>query len=175
MSIAVALYRFLKSHGWEKDIVVVGCNCTNINIGSSQGCIPYLEKLLGYPVEWNVFLLHGNELPFCALFALYHDKTSGPHSFQGPLEKELQGYLTMRKPVWFAKIRNNSFPMLPELLQSSAMTRSTWMTCAGVSSMESWPMTWNAESREIFATLAGAPLVIAYCWSMSPLRTLQSR
>ena len=85
MSIAVALYRFLKSRGWEKDIVVVGCDGTNTNVGSAQGCIPYLEKLLGHPVEWNVCLLHGNELPFRALSALYDGKTSGPHSFQGPL------------------------------------------------------------------------------------------
>ena len=64
MSIAVALYRFLKSRGWEKDIVVVGCDGTNANVGNMKGCIPYLEKLLGHPVEWNVCLLHANELPF---------------------------------------------------------------------------------------------------------------
>ena len=81
MSIAVAL----KSRGWEIDIGVVGCDGTNTNVGSAQGCIPYLEKLLGHPIEWNVCLLHGNELPFRALSALYDGKTSGPHSFQGPL------------------------------------------------------------------------------------------
>ena len=85
MSIAVALYRFLKSRGWEKDIGVVGCDGTNTNVGSAKGCIPCLKKFLGHPVEWNVCLLHGNELPFCALFALYDGKTSGPHSFQGLL------------------------------------------------------------------------------------------
>ena len=114
MSIAVALYRFLKSRGWEKDIVVVGCDGTNANVGNMKGCIPYLEKLLGHPVEWNVCLLHANELPFRAEFAHYDGKTSGPSSFQGPLGKELQGDLTMREPVRFARIKNDSFPRLTD-------------------------------------------------------------
>ena len=114
MSIAVALYRFLKSRGWEKDIVVVGCDGTNANVGNMKGCIPYLEKLLGHPVEWNVCLLHANELPFRAEFAHYDGKTSGPSSFQGPLGKELQGDVTMREPVRFVRIKNDSFPRLTD-------------------------------------------------------------
>ena len=65
-----------------------------MNVASAKGCIPYLKKLLGRPMEWNMCLLHGNELLFYALFALYDGKTSGPHSFQRPLGKELQGDLT---------------------------------------------------------------------------------
>ena len=72
-----------------------------MNVASAKGCIPYLKKLLGHPVEWNVCLLHGNELPFRALFALYVGKTSGPHSFQRPLGKELQGDLTNLQRWWF--------------------------------------------------------------------------
>ena len=47
-------------------------------------------------------------------FANYNSKTSGPFSFQGPLGKELQGDLIMRKLVGFTKIRNDSFPRLPD-------------------------------------------------------------
>ena len=128
MSIAVALYRFLKSRGWEKDIVVVGCDGTNANVGNMKGCIPYLEKLLGHPVEWNVCLLHANELPFRAEFAHYDGKTSGPSSFQGPLGKELQGDLTMREPVRFARIKNDSFPRLPDEVVADLSHDQEYMT-----------------------------------------------
>ena len=37
MRIAVPLHRFLKFRGWDKDIVVVGCNGTNMNVGSAKG------------------------------------------------------------------------------------------------------------------------------------------
>ena len=47
-------------------------------------------------------------------FANYNSKISGPFSFQGPLGKELQGDLTMRKKVRFTKIKNDSFPRLPD-------------------------------------------------------------
>ena len=81
-----------------------------MNVGSAKGCPPYLKKLLWRPMEWNVYLFYGNELLFCALFALY----DGPLSFQRPLRKELQGDLTMRKPVQCAKVKNDSFPKVPD-------------------------------------------------------------
>ena len=112
MSIAVAIFRFLKSRGWEKDVLVVGCDGTNANVGKAKGAIPYLEKLLGHSVEWNICLLHGNELPFRAEFALYDGKTAGPYSFQGPLGKQLQEDLSMKKPVCFTRVKNDSFPSL---------------------------------------------------------------
>ena len=94
--------------------MIVGCDGTNVNVGSVKGCIPYLEKLLGRSVEWNICLLHGNELPFHAEFAFYYGKTSGPSFFKGDLGRELQTDLTMRKPVRFARIKNDAFPQLPE-------------------------------------------------------------
>ena len=114
ISLAVAIHRYLKKRSWDKDAKVFGCDGTNPNIGRFQGCLPYLEKLLGHAVHWEVCLLHGNELPLRALFTFYDGKTSGPASFTGPIGKQLQEDLTQRKPVKFAKIRNNSFPQIPE-------------------------------------------------------------
>ena len=114
ISIAVAIFCFLKARGWEKDIVVIGCDGTNTNVGNVKGSIQYLEKLLGHSLEWNICLLNANELPFRAEFALYDGKTSGPSSFKGPLGKELQQDLTSRKPIRFAPIKNSEFPQLPE-------------------------------------------------------------
>ena len=114
VSIAVAIFRFLKARGWENDVIIVGSDGTNVNVGNAKGFILYLEKLLGHPIEWNVCLLHANELPLRAHFAFYDGKTAGPPSFQGPLGRELQGDLTMRKAVHFARIRNEDFPKLPD-------------------------------------------------------------
>ena len=73
-----------------------------------------MEKLLGHPVHWEICLLHGNELPFQALFIHYDGKTSGPTAFKGPIGKALQDDLTQKRPVQFEKIENKDFPMLPD-------------------------------------------------------------
>ena len=86
----------------------------NGNVGNEQGCLPYIEALLGHPVEWNICLLHANELPLRALFKHYDGKTSGPNSFSGPLGQELKGELNKRKVVRFARIKNDDFPVLPD-------------------------------------------------------------
>ena len=95
-------------------MVVLGCDGTNVNVGNVQGCLPYLEKLLGHAVHWEICLLHGNECPLRALFGLHDGKTSGPASFKGPVGKELQEDLTLKTPVRFARIKNDSFPQIPE-------------------------------------------------------------
>ena len=83
----------------EKEIssrpaMVFGCDGTNPNIGRFQGCLPYLEKLLGHAVHCEVCLLYGNELPLRALFHFYYGKTSGPASFL--IGKQLQEDLTRK-------------------------------------------------------------------------------
>ena len=83
ISLAVEIFRFCKAKGWDKDALVFGCDGTNPNVGSLQGCLAYLEKLLGHAVHWEICLLHGNELPLRALFGFYDGKTSGPASFKG--------------------------------------------------------------------------------------------
>ena len=77
ITLAVGIFRFLKARGWDKDALVFGCNGTNPNVGSLQGCLAYLEKLLGHAVHWEICLL-------------------------------------LRKPVKFARIKNDSFPLIPE-------------------------------------------------------------
>ena len=52
----------------------LGSDGTNTNAGRFEGCIPYLEKLLGHPVHWEICLLHGNELPFQAMTGKHLDQ-----------------------------------------------------------------------------------------------------
>ena len=104
----------MKGASISKAEQVIGADGTNTNVGRDKGAIPYLEELLGHSVHWNICLLHGNELPFRALFAHYDGKTAGPSSFKGPLGKELETVLTQRRVVDFAPIPNNDFPQLPD-------------------------------------------------------------
>ena len=114
ISLAVAMHRHLSARGWTKDAWVAGCDGCNGNVGNEHGCLAYLERLLGHPVEWNICLLHGNELPLRALFKHHVGKTTGPNSFSGPLGEELKGELNKLKVVRFARIKNDDFPVLPE-------------------------------------------------------------
>ena len=63
ISLAVAIFRFLKAKGWTLDVLVIGSDGTNVNVGNMQGCIQYLERLLGRPVHWEICMLHANKLP----------------------------------------------------------------------------------------------------------------
>ena len=101
VSIAEALYRYLKNQGLDADLVVVGSDGTNILVGHMYGALPYLEKLLGHPVHWSICEIHGNELLFWALF-------------KGPLGKLLEGDLSQLPPVRFTRKRNKDFPCLPD-------------------------------------------------------------
>ena len=47
ISLAVGIFQFLKARGWDKDTL---CDRINPNDGSLQGCLAYLEKLLGQAV-----------------------------------------------------------------------------------------------------------------------------
>ena len=91
ISLAVAIYRYLKKREWDKDAIVFGCDGTNPNIGSFEGCLPYLEKLLGHAVHWEVCLLHGNELPLHALFRFHDGKNYRTIFFLGPNRKGTTG------------------------------------------------------------------------------------
>ena len=66
----------------------------------------HFDTCIDVKIHREVFLSRG--------VILSAQSASGPSSFQGPLGKELQGDLTMREPVRFARIKNDSFPRLPD-------------------------------------------------------------
>ena len=97
-----------------------------------------MEKLLGHPVHWEICLLHGNELPFRALFIHYDGKTSGPTAFKGPIGKALQKDLTQKTPVQFEKIENKDFPMLPDNVIFDLSYEQDYMYHMGWSIIRGW-------------------------------------
>lgn len=72
------------------ELMAIGCDGTNVNIGKNGGIIRLFEKRLQKPLQWIVCLLHMNELPLRHLFLHLDGCTSGPKSFSGPLGKALE-------------------------------------------------------------------------------------
>ena len=46
VSIAVAIFRFLKARGWENDVIVVGSDGTNVNVGNAKFASLTLKSFL---------------------------------------------------------------------------------------------------------------------------------
>lgn len=81
---------FLNQNLCLSDLLAIGCDGTNVNVGKYGGIIRLLEKQLNKPLQWIVCLLHMNELPFRHLFAHIDGATSGPNTFSGKIGKELE-------------------------------------------------------------------------------------
>ena len=64
---------------------------TNVNTGHQQGAIRYLEMFLGRALQWNICLLHLNELPLRHVFIYLDGTTKSPDKFAGPIGSQLNG------------------------------------------------------------------------------------
>ena len=58
-----------------------GADGTNANFGSNNGRIHNLEMMLGKPLHYSICQLHGNELPFKAVFTTMMVKLLVPNIF----------------------------------------------------------------------------------------------
>ena len=114
ISIGFALFRFLKSKGWDLEICAVGTDGCNVSVGMNEGAIVYLEKLLGPAVHWNICRLYGCELPFCTLFKLIDGETSGPNTLKGNIGKSLSDDLTQLPIVRFQRVNYPQFSHVAE-------------------------------------------------------------
>ena len=73
-----AIYDFLVEHELtNQPLYVAGCDGCRVNTGPNGGVIHHLEMLLVRPLHYSICQLHGNELPFRAIFYYYH---SGPEN-----------------------------------------------------------------------------------------------
>jgi len=73
-------------------LVAVGCDGTNVNTGRLRGTVRLIEEEIQKPVQWFIFQLHGNELPFRHLLTHFDGSTSGPRAFSGLIGKELEEF-----------------------------------------------------------------------------------
>ena len=112
--IAGSIFKCLEESNWHNQpIVCIGADGTNSNVGAENGAIHYLEMMLGKPLHYLICQLHGNELPFRALFYYYDGKPSGPVHWRGPIGTRIKETVSNLAVVDFQPIRFSEFPSLP--------------------------------------------------------------
>ena len=89
--IATSVYSAIKDIDLEQKLKIVGSDGTTVMTGKSKGFIASLETLIKRPLQWVICLLHLNELPLRHVFQNLDGVTSGPHSFSGPIGRQLNG------------------------------------------------------------------------------------
>ncbi|GBL85132.1 hypothetical protein AVEN_221343-1 [Araneus ventricosus] len=75
-----------------RKLEVVGCDGTVTNTGRKNGVIHRIENHIGHLLQWSIWLLHFNELPFRHIFQHIYGQTAGPRSFSGPIGQQLTCY-----------------------------------------------------------------------------------
>ena len=114
--IARSIFDFLNEESLltkPMSILAAGTDGTNVNVGCENGAIHYLEMMTGQPLHYFICQLHGNELPFRAVFYHYDGKPDGPKKFTGPIGKQIQEHLSSSSPTNFQKISFDDFPSIP--------------------------------------------------------------
>jgi hypothetical protein len=72
----------------------------------------YLELFLGKPLQWDICLLHLNELPLRHVFMKLDGTTKGPDKFAGTIGSKLNGNVSDWEVVKFKPIPYDGFVML---------------------------------------------------------------
>ncbi|GBM71590.1 hypothetical protein AVEN_212941-1 [Araneus ventricosus] len=68
-----------------QNLSVIGCDGTNVNTGWKGGVIRLLETYVGRQLQWNICMLHANELPLRHLIREMDGCTKGPYSYSGAI------------------------------------------------------------------------------------------
>ena len=111
--IAQSIYNLLKEEDLlDQPISVIGADGTNSNVGAENGAIHYLEMMLGKPLHYLICQLHGNELPFRAVFYFYDGKNKGPQHWRGPVGTSIKDTVSSLPVVAFQPISSPDFPTL---------------------------------------------------------------
>ena len=64
-------------------LLVIACDGTPVNTGSSGGVIRKIEEKLERPLQWVICMFHLNELPLRHLISVLDGKITGPHTSSG--------------------------------------------------------------------------------------------
>lgn len=100
-----AIVNFLDSKGFSLDYLVANnCDGTAVNTGYKSGVNACMERYLQRPLQWNICLLHFNELPLKGLLTNLLGKQIGPGIWPTELGSELLS--CTEEPVSFLSIYN---------------------------------------------------------------------
>lgn len=85
-----ALADFADEKEIEQKINAIGSDGEPTNTGPEGGVIRLLELEWNKSLQWNICMLHMNELPLRALIKSLDGTTTGPRSFSGPIGNRLK-------------------------------------------------------------------------------------
>lgn len=103
-------------------LMVIGCDGTNVNTGWKGGVIRLLETHLNRPLQWSICLLHANELPLRHLLQKLDGHTKGPYTHSGPIGRLLADCHKLA-PVEFKPIKTE----LPQVDQNDLSTDQQYL------------------------------------------------
>lgn len=86
---AQSIFEFLEQKRSTENLIVIGCDGTNVNTGHKGGVIRLMEERLNRPLQRIVCLLHFNKLPLRHFMQYLDGTTSGPNTFSGLIGKQL--------------------------------------------------------------------------------------
>ena len=120
-------------------VLCAGADGTNVNVGPDGGAIRYLEMLTGNALHYFICMLHGNELPFRALFYYYDGKPSGPETWSWPIGKSLKQDVQLLPIIKFHAIQFQEFPVLPPDVEKDLSWDQLYFTvCVEPLLMDTW-------------------------------------
>lgn len=113
------------------ELVVIGCDGTNVNTGPTNGVIALFEQSIKRPVQWLICQIHANELPLRHLIQTLDGPTSGPHGFTGPIGKQIQSCEKLQV-IQFAAVQVE----LPDIVSESLSSDQKYLLdmCRAVAS-----------------------------------------
>lgn len=105
---------FLKEKNVLNDLIALGNDGTNLNVGATGGINHFIEMELNRPLHWFICLLHANEIPLKTLITKLDGNTTGKKSFSGPIGKAIAN-LDENPIVRFKNFSNvDPLPQLPD-------------------------------------------------------------
>ena len=112
IDIAHGLWQVIQGTDLESKLTLVKADGTNVNTGCNKGAIRYLELFLQQPLQWDICMLHLNELPLRHILSTLDGSTKSPEKFSGPIGSMLDGSVSQWEVVNFKSIPYPSFPFL---------------------------------------------------------------
>ena len=100
-----------------------------MNTGCNNGAIHYLELFLQRPLQWDICMLHLNELPLRHTFSALDGSTKSPDKFSGPTDSMLNGIVSQWEVVKFKSIPYLSFPIFPNEIIDDLSTDQYYGYC----------------------------------------------
>jgi len=93
ITVSKSLIQFLQEENIIDQIEALACDGTNTNVGAEGGINHLIEVSIGRALQWNVCLLHENELPLRHIIIELDGPTTGANTFAGPIGQLLPDVL----------------------------------------------------------------------------------